>query len=124
MAQSLSDEFREAALEVVDLFGAEYQIVRRTPTTPDPSKPTRVVMTEERWHVKAALVGFTEEQIKFLNVLREDMQAIIAWNADLPKDIRPGDLLFDGTREYTLVPPETTMVVSGEVVAWQVLARR
>ena len=124
MAQSLSDEFREAALEVIDLFGAEYQIVRRTPFIPDPSKPTRVEMKTETWDIKAALVGFTEEQIKFLNVTRQDMQAIIAWNPNLPQDLRPGDLLMDGTREYTIVPPETVLSVNGETVAWQVLARR
>ena len=124
MAQSLSSEFREMALEIVDVFGKEYHIVRRTPTTPDPSKPTTVVMETEQWTVKAALVAFTEEQIKFLNVTREDMQAIVVWNPSLPQDLRPGDLFMEGDREYTIVPPETVITVNGEIVAWQLLVRR
>ena len=124
MAQSLSDEFREMAVEIIDVFGKEYAIVRRTPVTPDPARPTHVVMESEQWHVKAALVAVTDEQLKFLNVLRDDMQAIIAWNRNLPEDLRPGDLLIDGTREYTIVPPQTTITVNGEAVAWQVLVRR
>lgn len=112
------------AVEIIGTFGKKYKIVRRTPTTPDASRPTSVVMETQEWDIDAVLTGFTEEQIKFLNVLRDDMQAIIAWNPNLPEDLHPGDLFMDGTREYTIVPPQTNITVSGNVVAWQVLVRR
>lgn len=124
MATALSDEFREMALEVVDLFGKDYKLVRRTPSTPDPQHPTKPVFKLEEWVMKAALVALTEEQIKFMPVTREDMQAIVAWNDSLPKKILPGDLIVDGTDEYTIIPPENVYTVNGVIVAAQLFVRR
>ena len=124
METALSKEFRETALELVTEFGKEYKLVRRTPTTPDPSKPTMVVMEKQEWPVMAALVALTEDQIKFLPVSREDMQAIVAWNDTLPDRVLPGDLIVDGDREYTIVPPENIYTVNGITVAAQLFVRR
>lgn len=124
MATALSEEFREAALEIVTEFGKEYKLVRRTPTTPDPSKPTSVVMETQEWSIMAALVALTEDQIKYLPVTREDMQAVVAWNDSLPEKILPGDLLMDGDQEYTIIPPENVYPVNGITVAAQLFVRR
>jgi hypothetical protein len=124
MEPFLSEEFRQMAYEIIDLFGKEYIIRRPTPTTPDPDRPTYVVMTTQDFPCLAALTAFTEEQIKMLQVLREDMQAIVAWSDQLPEKIVPGDLLVDGTKEYTIVPPESVYTVNGETVAWQMIVRR
>lgn len=121
---ALSDEFRAAALEVIGIFGKEYIIRRQTPTYPDPDKPTQVVMETQDFPCKAALVSFTEEQIKMLQVLREDMQAIIAWNESLPPKLVPGDLFIDGDNVYKIVPPEDVYSVNGITVAWRALVRR
>ena len=124
MAPSLSDEFRDVALELIDLFGKAYVIRRRTQVTPDPARPTYVEMVTQDFPCKAALTSWTEDQVKYLQVLREDLQAIIAWNDQLPEQLFPGDLFVDGTREYTIIPPESVISVNGQTVAWQVLVRR
>lgn len=121
---ALSDEFRAVAVEIVDLFGKEYTIRRPTPTYPNPDSPTSVVMENVDFPCKAALVAFTEEQIKILQVLREDMQAIIAWNENLPDKLVPGDLFIDGDSVFKIVPPEEVYSVNGQIVAWRALVRR
>lgn len=120
----LSDEFQAVATEIVDLFGKEYIIRRPTPTHPDPERPTYVEMENVDYPCKAALVSFTEEQIKMLQVLREDMQAIIAWNSSLPDKLVPGDLFIDGESVFKIVPPEDVYSVNGVIVAWRALVRR
>lgn len=124
MATALSEEFRETALEIVTEFGKEYTLVRRTPIVPDPSRPTLVEMQTQEWSIMAALVALTEEQIKLLPVSREDMQAVVAWNDTLPDKILPGDLIMDGDKEYTIIPPENVYTVNGITVAVQVFVRR
>lgn len=121
---ALSDEFQAVAAEIVDLFGKDYVIRRPTPTYPDPDKPTMVVMENVDYPCKAALVSFTEEQIKMLQVLREDMQAIIAWNENLPPKLVPGDLFIDGESIFKIVPPEEVYSVNGVIVAWRAIVRR
>lgn len=121
---ALSDEFRAVAVEIIDIFGKEYVIRRPTPTYPDPDKPTHVVTEFQDFPCKAALVSFTEEQIKMLQVLREDMQAIIAWNENLPPKLVPGDLFVDGESIFKIVPPEDVYSVNGVIVAWRALVRR
>lgn len=121
---ALSDEFQQVATEIVDLFGKDYVIRRPTPTYPDPDKPTMVVMENVDYSCKAALVSFTEEQIKMLQVLREDMQAIIAWNENLPPKLVPGDLFIDGESIFKIVPPEEVYSVNGVIVAWRAIVRR
>lgn len=121
---ALSDEFQKAALEVIELFGKDYVIRRTTPTYPDPDRPTHVVMESTDYPCKAALTSFTEEQIKMLQVLREDMQAIIAWNSGLPEKLVPGDLFIDGDSIFKFVPPEEVYSVNGVIVAWRAIVRR
>lgn len=124
METALSKEFRTMAYDLIVLFGKDYVIRRNTPSTPDPDKPTSVVLTATDFPCKAALTSFTKEQIKLLQVLQEDMQAFVAWNEFLPEKIVPGDILVDGTMEYHIVPPETALSVNGETVAWQLIVRR
>lgn len=121
---ALSDEFRAVAFEVIELFGKEYIIRRQTTTNPDPDRPTYVETQTVDYPCKAALVSFTEEQIKMLQVLREDMQAIIAWNENLPDKLVPGDLFVDGDHIFKIVPPEDVYSVNGITVAWRALVRR
>lgn len=124
MATSLSEEFRTMALELVTLFGKEYTIRRRTVVTPDPQRPTKTETTVEDFPCMAALTSWTDEQIKFQQVLREDLQAIVAWNEGLPSKLIPGDQFVDGENVYTIIPPETVLSVNGITVAWQLLVRR
>lgn len=121
---ALSDEFQSVAREIVDIFGKEYLIRRQVPTNPDPERPTYVEMEVTEYPCRAALVSFTEEQIKMLQVLREDMQAIIAWNSGLPEKLIPGDLFVDGDSIFKIVPPEEVYSVNGVIVAWRALVRR
>lgn len=121
---ALSDEFRAAASEIIALFGSDHYKIRRvTPTYPDLDNPTTPVMETQVFPCRAALISFTEEQIKMNPVLREDKQAIIEWNENLPKRLLPGDEFLDNDMVYKIVPPEDVYSVNGVTIAWRALVR-
>lgn len=121
---ALSNEFRAAASEIIEYFGSDHYIIRRvTNEHPDPDRPTYVTQKTEEFPCRAALISYTEEQIKMNPVLREDKQAVIEWNENLPKRLLPGDEFIDGDMIYKIVPPEDVYTVNGVTVAWRALVR-
>lgn len=121
---ALSDEFRAAAAELIDLFGRDGCIIRRQEKVfPDPERPTMVEFKNTDYPCKAALIAWTEEQIKMNPALREDQQVIIEWNPQLPDRLLPGDQFIDGKMMYKIVPPEDVYSVNGVIVIWRILVR-
>lgn len=122
----LSDSFRKVALSLVERFGKDGYIIRREVRgTLDPEHPTRPAETTVvDYTCKAAISAYEEKQIDGIQVLRNDMQVVVAWTEGLPEDIKPGDKFVDGGVEYKIVPNEQPLKVNGVLVAYILQVRR
>jgi len=126
MATALSDIFRRMAVSMVERFGKDgYFIRRRFPGEKDPKRPTRPAdVVVKDFPCKAAITAYTVNQIDFVQVLRGDMQAVLAYTPNLPDDIVPGDQFLDGNIVYNIIPPHERITVNGELVCYMLQLRR
>lgn len=122
----LSDSFRKVALSLVERFGKDGYVIRREVRgVPDPEHPTRPVKNDVvDYTCKAAISAYEEKQIDGIQVLRNDMQVVVAWSSGLPEDIKPGDKFVDDGIEYKIVPNGQPLKVNGELVGYILQVRR
>lgn len=132
MATRLSKSFNKTALRLVELFGKDgYYIRREERGEVDPDKPTRVPdMVVRNYPCKAAVTTYEDKQIDGIQVMRNDMQVVVAWTEDLPTDIRSGDMFVDSNEDpdeeivYKIVPNGQPLKVNGVLVAYILQVRR
>lgn len=126
MATRLSRAFSKTALRLVELFGKDGYIIRREEREEvDPDNPTRVpAMVVTDYPCKAAISAYEDRQIDGIQVMRNDMQVVVAWTEGLPEDIRSGDMFVDGEIVYKVVPNGQPLKVNGVLVAFVLQVRR
>ena len=126
MATLLSERFRRMVVSMVQRYGKDgYFIRRRFPGVKNPKYPTRPVdETVKDFPCKAAVTSYKDNQIDFIQVLRGDMQAVLAYTPNLPDDIVPGDQFLDGHIVYNIIPPHERITVNGELVCYMLQLRR